>query len=80
MRTYARGHLIRLLQQLLVHYTLALPFFLWRRLLLVLLVRVLARAQLELMLMGQLAIIDELAILLGSLHLQLLLVLLLLML
>lgn len=37
-------------------------------------------AQLELMLVGQLAVIDELAVLLGRLHLQLLLVLLLLML
>jgi len=79
LRTYACWYLIRLLQQLLVHDTLALPFFLWRRLLL-LLVRVLSTAQLKLMLVGQLAIIDELAILLGRLHLQLLLVLLLLML
>ena len=79
MRAYARGYLIRLLQQLLVHYALALPFLLRRRLLL-LLVRVLPTAQLKLMLVGQLTVIDELAVLLGRLHLQLLLVLLLLML
>ena len=78
LRADGRRYLIRLLQQLLVHDALALPLLLRRRLLR--LVRVLATAQLELVLVSQLTIIDELAILLGRWHLQLLRVLLLLML
>lgn len=78
LRADGRRYLIRLLQQLLVHDALALPLLLRRRLLR--LVSVLATAQLELMLMSQLTIIDKLTILLGRWHLQLLRVLLLLML
>ena len=78
LRADGRRYLIRLLQQLLVHDALALPFLLRRRLLL--LVSVLATTQLKLVLVSQLTIIDELAILLGRWHLQLLRVLLLLML
>ena len=78
LRADGRRYLIRLLQQLLVHDALALPLLLWRRLLR--LVSVLATAQLELVLVSQLTIIDELTILLGRWHLQLLRVLLLLML
>lgn len=71
--------LTRLLQHLLIHDALTLSLLFWRRLLL-LGVRVLGAAQLILVLVRQLTIINELAVLLGRLHLQLLRVLLLLML
>ena len=57
------------MQQLLVHDALALPLFLGGRLLL--LVRMLAAAQLELVLVRQLAIVEQLPVLLGRRYLQL---------
>lgn len=69
--TNARWNLVRLLQHLLIHYTLTFPFFFWRWLLMLLRMRVLGTAQLILMLMGKLATINMLWCLLIRLYLHL---------